>query len=394
MKKIIMIVTLITGTLFTQAQKHKVVSAYNYLKKNQLAKALKAIEPATEHNKTKNDAKTWYYRGNIYLSIQLSDKEDEKKLAENPLDEAYESYKKAMELDQKGKYKKDLRDRMQYTSEQYFNQGVNTYKSQDYKTASKSFELAYTINKDYRNVIDTAAIYYAGNSADLGKDKDRALTLYKKALDLGYNKPSLYALTAQIYTAKSDTAAALNVLAEGKKRFPGNFNIIISETNIFLSQGDSEKALANLKLALQKDDKNPEIWFAAGSNYEKMIDQQKDEALKKQMRDEAINAYKKSLELKPDYFNPAFNLGAVYVNHAATLQSEANNLPIEETEKYDKMKAEADEALKKAIPYLEKAHQIQPEDTDTLNSLKEIYARLKMNDKLKETNDKLRALQN
>ncbi|MDZ7774162.1 MAG: hypothetical protein U5L09_00425 [Bacteroidales bacterium] len=51
------------------AQNHKVVSAYNYLRKGQLDKAMEAIEPATEHKKTENDAKTWYYRGNVYLSL-------------------------------------------------------------------------------------------------------------------------------------------------------------------------------------------------------------------------------------------------------------------------------------------------------------------------------------
>ncbi len=395
MKKIIITVMLLTGAFFSQAQKHKVVSAYNYLKKNQLEKAVKSIEPAIEHSKTKEDAKTWYYRGNIYLAIQLSDKEEVKKLSENPLDVAYESYKKAIEFDKKGKYKKDLQDRMQYTSEQYFNQGVNAYKSQDYKTASKAFELAYIINNDYRNMIDTAAIYYAGNSADLGGDKDKALSLYKKALDLGYNKPSLYALVSQIYTAKEDTAAALKLLADGKTKFPGNFDIIVTETNIYLSKGDTEKALENLKVALKQDDKNPEIWFAVGANYDKMMNAQEDKEIRKKMMDEAVNAYKKALELKPDHYKSAFNLGAVYVNYAAALQSEANNVPIDdETGLYDKLKKEADDILKEAIPHLENAHKINPNDIDTLNSLKEIYARLKMSDKLKETNDKINAIQN
>ena len=140
---------------------------------------------------------------------------------------------------------------------------------------------------------------------------------------------------------------------------------------------------------MEQDSTNPDIWFAVGTNYDNMMKKQEADSIKKMMMEEAVNAYQKALELKPDYFKPAFNLGAVYVNRAAELQSMANNLPLSETEKYEKMKKRADSMLQSAMPMLEKAHKIKPEDINTMTSLKEIYARLNEKEKLKEISQKL-----
>ena len=393
MKKIaVLLVFVIAGIAFAKGQNHKVVSAYNYLRKNKLEKAIEAIEPAIEHKRTKDEAKTWYYRGNIYLGAHMTEKEEYKDLVENPLDTAYYSYKKAFKLDEKEKYTSDLKDRMKYISEQYFNKGVTKYKAKEYDQALDGFKKAAMVNKEYRDKIDTAAYYYAGNAADLAGKKDVAMEYYKQAKEYNFDNHRLYSSLSRLYSAEGDTAKALDVVNEGLKKYPGEYDLIITETNIFLAQGDTEKALENLQLAVKKDTTNPSLWFAAGVNYEKMMKNQEADSLKKAFMDEAVNAYEKALELKTDYYKPAFNLGAIYVNRAATLQNKANQLPLDQTEKYNAMKKEADSTLKKALPYLEKAQDIKPNDLNTLQSLKEIYARLNKTEKLKEVNTKIQKL--
>lgn len=390
MKRVAIITALIiAGTLASFAQNHLVVSAYNALRKGNLDEAVESIEPTIAHKKTKDEAKTWYYRGNIYLSLHLTEKEEYMNLADNPLEISLESYKKALELDEKDKFKDDINDRLKYVSEQYFNKGVNEYKSKEYENASASFEKAAELVKKYKDQIDTTAVYYTGNSADLAGNRDRALKYYSKAKELNYDNVSLYSSLSRLYTAKGDTAKALEILQEGKERYDNDFNLIITETNIYLAQGNSEKALDNLKIAVKKDTANPSIWFAVGTNYDKMMKEQENDTVKQRMMEEAIKAYEKALELKPDYYKPAFNLGAIYVNRAAELQSMANNLPLSETEKYNAMKKEADSMLKKALPQLELAHKIKPGDINTMTSLKEIYARLNETEKLKEISQEL-----
>ena len=63
-------------------------------------------------------------------------------------------------------------------------------------------------------------------------------------------------------------------------------------------------------------------------------------------------------------------------------------MPFEETEKYNKLKAEADANLHEALPYLEKSMELNPDDEIVLGALKETYSNLKMKDELKELMDK------
>jgi hypothetical protein len=83
----------------------------------------------------------------------------------------------------------------------------------------------------------------------------------------------------------------------------------------------------------------------------------------------------------------------LYVNKAASINDEANKLPLDATAHYDKLKKEADEYLEKALPYLEKATELQPGDVNTLISLKQIYARTNKTDKVKAVQEKINAAQ-
>ena len=105
--------------------------------------------------------------------------------------------------------------------------------------------------------------------------------------------------------------------------------------------------------------------------------------------EKAVKAYDKAIDLRPDYFDPNYNMGALYVNKASTLIAKANELPLDQQKEYDALITEANDYLTRSIPYLEKALELQPDDRSTMVSLKEIYTRLKMMDKLKEIDAKL-----
>lgn len=104
----------------------------------------------------------------------------------------------------------------------------------------------------------------------------------------------------------------------------------------------------------------------------------------------AESSYKKAIELDPQYFDPIYNLGALYVNSAAILIEEANKLPLSEEKKYDELILKANGFLDKSLPNLERAIELQPDDLNTMVSLKEIYTRLDKMDKLKEINQRIK----
>ena len=157
-----------------------------------------------------------------------------------------------------------------------------------------------------------------------------------------------------------------------------SFDILIAETNIYLSTKQNDKAIDNLTAAVEKDPMNPTIHYAVGVTYAGMGKEAEAEA-----------AYKQAVELKNDYFEANYNLGALYVNQAAGFIEQANKLPLSATKEYDELKARADDILKKSLPYLETASQLDPNDKSTLLSLKEIYTRLQMYEKMKVVNEKL-----
>ena len=78
-------------------------------------------------------------------------------------------------------------------------------------------------------------------------------------------------------------------------------------------------------------------------------------------------------------------------NSAVELYEVANTK--EDLEEYNKAKAEADEALKKGIEPMNKAHKLKPNDPDPLETLKTIYYRLGDDEKYEEISTKLENLE-
>ncbi len=365
------------AVIVANAQSSVVVSAFNYLKYGKLDKAKEAIDKAILNPKTMEEPKTWYYYGNIYLSIQLTEDEKYKALDPDALEKAYDGYQKALKLDADKEYTNDINDRILVCAEQFYNKGVNKYNEEKYAEAVKSFDKSAGINSSIGK-IDSLATFNAALCAELSGAPNDAKTKYIQLIEWNYNQPAIYSSLSEILKAEGDTATALSYLQMGRKKYPENFNLIIGETNIYLAAGEKDKALELLKLALTQDDKNPTIFFAVGTNYDQMGN-----------FEEAEKAYLQAISLKVDYFDANYNLGALYVNKAIEIMDKANALPLNEEKQYVALKADADALLVKSLPYLERADELQPNDQYTMRTLKDIYTRLSMVDKLKSINEKI-----
>lgn len=379
MKKLTVIFILLFSMATVYAQKPLRTTAFNYLRKNQLDKALESIEPTISDPTTMNEAKTWFYRGTIYLKIHMSDKPEFKSLDPDALTKAYQSYQKMMELDTKKEFYTEAIQNLLVISEQLYNAGVENFKVEKYSEALANFEKASLVSKSFGN-IDTLSIFNAGLAAENAKNYPKAIEHYSEVIKLNYPQPLVYGSLSNVYLAAKDTTKAFEVIAQGRQKYPEEFNLLITETNLYLNTRQNEKAIANLQEAVKTDPNNPTIHYAVGASYDAMGN-----------KPEAEKAYAKSIELKPDYFEANYNLGALYVNQAAEIQNEANKLKLNDPN-YDVMKNEADGILKKSLPYLETAAQLDPKDKNSLVALKEIYTRLNMYDKLKEVNAKLQDL--
>jgi len=378
MKKLFLTGVILMFTVIVFGQSNKVVSAYNYQKYGKLDLAKEAIDEAAQNEKTVMSAKTWFYRGNIYYDIAMSIDSNYRKLDPDPLKVSFDSYMKAKEYDTKGEYTADIDKYTQAIAEGYYNLGVMAYNEKDYKNSALNFEKAYITNKNFGR-IDTTALYNAAVAASIGKENELAKQYYQQVIQLNYQKPDVYSSLADIYKEEGDTAMAVKVVEKGREIFPNDFNLLVSEINISLATNDKAKAKQDLELAMQMDKTNPSIFFAVGTIYDQMGNVE-----------QAVDAYQKAIALNPEYFEANYNLGALYVNQAADILDKANDLPLDAVAEYDKQKALADEMLNKAVPYLEKSLELNPEDVNTMVSLKEIYTRLGMTEKLKSVDDKLK----
>jgi Flp pilus assembly protein TadD len=388
MKKFSALMIMVISMSVVFGQSAKVQSAYNYLKNGKLDKAKTAIDEASVNESTSNKAKTWFYLGNIYLNIYMTTNEEYKKLSENALEVAYNAYKKTKELDTKEEFKNELQINLLIAAEQFYNKAVSYFTKDDYANSMTAFLTSKEINESFGGM-DSLATYNAAICAEYGKSFKDAETLYTTLIDAKYNQPLIYVSLSNIYKAMGDNDKALSIIQLGRERFPDDFNIIITETNLHLGMGNSAKALENLKIALQKEKTNPTIYFAVGAQYNIIVD---DSTKPAEVRNnaflEAEKSYISAVELDSNYYDANYNLGALYVNKAAEIIQEANLLPLGD-KRYDPLKAEADGTLTKAIPYLEKAISLHPDDLNALNSLKEIYARLGQLDKANEIKDRI-----
>ncbi len=389
MKKLLFLIAFSVSTILVSAQGSKVQSALNYIKPqyNQLDKAKEAIDAACEHENTKDKPKTWIVRGQVYQAFAQTQDEKFKAMVQKPEVEALNAYKKATALDVKGQFKKDIVNQMVLLNILMGNKGIEYFNANDYSSALASFENCLIIDTLVSpGKIDTMIVFNAAIAADRAKNYERALYFYRATAATGYEGSKVYNYIANVQREMGDTLAYVQTLQDGISKYPEDIAIIFELINYYLTSEQTDEALAYLDKAIEKDSNNHTLYFAKGTIYDK-----------KKMFNEAKASYEKAIEIKPNYFDAYYNLGALYFNKGADMLKEANNIPPKEQARYDAAVKEAFKELEKALPYLEKAHEIDPNEKSTLLTLKEICFKLRNDseaymEKYKMYNEKVKNL--
>ena len=305
-----------------------IVPAINAQKSN-TAKALKELAKAQENLNKKNDASAWLKygtallyayeapvdglstgmdannvaimtKGHIRLSSEqteingkqyvvnkYSDKElymapngtlSAYKIIKSPIEgedalaKSLEAFQKAKEM---GASVKDLAPIMQSLARRHWSNAISAYNLGDYKEASSSFEKCYDITADpVVNQIDTNAIIYAGISSVLGKDPQRAISIFEKVRQIpGAADGDIYANLADSYKMTGDTAKCKAVLAEGFEKFPTNQGVLVSLINVYLETNDDpQKIISVIHKAQENEPTNASLVYAEGNLHRNMKD--------------------------------------------------------------------------------------------------------------------------
>ena len=377
---------MIIGCLFAfsvMGQK-EVVSAYNANKDGDYRAASTYIEQAILVEKSKTKDKTWRYRGEIYLNISRDTTLDIE--YPNALRLAMESYLKAQEFDIKERYVDEIRLGLAQVQLAANGSGITHYNSTAFDLAATSFDLAAEVARTF-DIVDTMAIYNSALCYEKADLMELAIERYKECAEIEYQVPNVFLFISTLYRSAENDEEALKVLQEARISYPREQSLIIEELNIYLTNKDFERAKSNLELAAEQDPTNEILWFSLGSVFDNLGNYE-----------EAIIAYKKAIVVKADYFDANYNLGALYFNKAVLGINDANEMwkpRMTKTEAANQKKLEADSKSMfiTARPYLESAFEVDPNDIETIRSLKDIYARTGEDDKFIKMNDLLKSMQ-
>jgi tetratricopeptide (TPR) repeat protein len=243
-------------------------------------------------------------------------------------------------------------------------------------------------------------IQNAAITADKLQNYPKALKYYQQMIDLKIGGSQPYLAVITIYNNNKDTAKSFDMLKKARAAFPGDVTLLISETNYYLQSHNTDKAIDNLQKAINKleGDNKPEnksllsnLYFVLGNTYDRLANPKNDSgrALPSPANFDDLYAkaelnYNKAVNLTPDNFDEVFDLGALYNNRASNINHAANELPVEQTDKFNKLQAQALDYFKKAQPWLEKAHGINKADQGCINALLQIYASTGQTDKIKD----------
>ncbi|MCB0793159.1 MAG: tetratricopeptide repeat protein [Flavobacteriales bacterium] len=372
------------------AQNSNVVNAYNYLKDGELAKAVEYIEPAIAHEATSAKEKTWRYRGDIYRQIALGDDETLRSQFPGSMKIAIDSYLKAKELDTKESYKIEITQNLGALQSASLNQGNAAFGQKDFQRAIELYGNSEQIAAAFGQ-IDTNAIFNSALAYESAGDAPKAIERYQKCLELGFNKADVYRYLASLQRKNGDLDGAINTTKAGRKTHPENKDLVIDEMSFLLEAGRSEEAETSVQAALANDPDNAVLYSVLGSLYDAKANPKEGEAppeeVMKEWSGKAEEAYKMSIEKDPDFFDAYFNIGVLYNNRAAFEYEKIKD--IKSDSEYMKAKKAADDIYLNAVPYFEKAHNLKPDDVQTIQQLMKLYAKTSDQAKYDEMKAKL-----
>lgn len=370
MQKTLLTLAIVAISVVTFAQKHNIVNASIALRNENFVEAKQYIDEAYNNESTSNEAKMWNYRSKIYLEIAKQHKE----LDSEAIFKATEAHLKCMQKDKKGRVivkkwtaEEDVLSGLVNCGYLLFNAAIDSYNTEDYKASLKYYSTIFDIipydSEDQLkrgNITKETILFNSFFSSNKMKDNAKSKELLQELIDIHFNEPAIFIHMSNIYMDEGNSDKALEYLALGREMFEMDQGLVNTEINLYIQLGRTSELIGKLGEALKLDPENDLLLFNRGTIY----DQQGD----------FINAeadYKSSLAINPDAFGTNYNLGALYFNTAIEQNNKANATSNNSTHK--KLKSKADALFAKALPFLEKAYAIDSKDKNTLLSLKQLY---------------------
>lgn len=323
---------------------------------------------------------------------------------------ALKSYAKAGEVDPSAKAKGDAG--IEKISNQYRDQGNIFISLEQYAKAADAYVASSEATKVLgADKVDPKMIYMSGymytidgtKSPDNAKSYDKGEKYLHAAIKAGYDEVEMadesvsaenkgsahyYMYHCVMGGTKELTQERLvelkDFMAAAVAKYPNNDNIMSCLMALFSQHpevGTPDEALAMIDKALEKTPDNLALWYSRGRIYSSVKNY-----------DECIKSFENVIRLEPEGFNGHFYVGVFYTSKADEFNDVMRDKEYKKQSDYDADYELLSEQYKVALPYFEKAHEVDPKSVQALEYLKSIYFRVRNDEGMMEKYEKYNEL--
>lgn len=356
------------------------------LDQKQYLEAKSAIDKVFEAENLAENARAWYTKGRVYHEILKSDDARVKSLKENRtawVSQVVEAYEKTLALTSLGDNLNTLAaNQIEILWADGINSGYEQFQQAQFIEATQHFELAQLVKP-----ADTTAYLYAGLSAQNAGAYERAIKNYLALRQI--NRLSKTAYNGLIISKEQLGASReeqLQYVEEALFEYPNHLPYIIREIRLLIALQRFEEAESVLETALLRNPNQPILLLRQADLFDRIFKSAYENGEPESSERYFIRAsqkYEQYLQQNSDDFTANYNY-SVMINEKANRVYVTINLMGKE--EYQLRGKEVEEIghdwTRRALPYMEKARQLNPDNENVKKALAVYYKRLEMNDKL------------
>lgn len=342
-----------------------------------LQKAKDAIDAASIHEATMNQAKTWHYYAVVYYYIGAYPEFASIDIEANA--KVLSAVEKIRQLDpeyyvQMGQ---ELSSYVRNIGNGFYQLGVDSFNNGNYEDACTNFQKAVFASQKI-GLVDDAAMQNLALCYTKTEKFNEAAQVYEQLISNGIDEADIYSGLINAYREAGNGEKSVEFITIAREKYPEDAQLVNDMINTYLTLHRESEIINQILEMAEKYPDQPVYYFILGTIYG-------NEESDLFSVENALVCYDNVIKIDANYVDAYINAGSILIDQAADKYNAANDLPIEKVAEYKSMMEEGKAFDERALPYVVKAYELSPEPA-IKQALKMCYVRLKMADKAAELN--------